>query len=134
MPKLDDTRRQRIKESIRVHNEIKAAFDGKRWESHHCRYCNWASNGRTFDEAMAADSAHIHSEHHEEDERYRAYAISIQDIVDSLHDHDCDMVLCSCICGCQVGPYCRQVGGLLCSDCVSRDAYEEKRHGVKRAA
>ena len=131
MPKLDEAVRRKIEERIAMHDAIRQSFKGHQWMSYSCYLCNWASNGRTFDEAYALDKEHIHKEHPVEDAQMRVHQVPMGEIIASLHDHDCTEVYCSCICGCTEGPFCGLLFGSMCSVCVVRDGRGDKEHGPK---
>jgi hypothetical protein len=128
MPKLDDAKRQSIDARLAKHKEIMDKYKGKEYCSQSCRFCNWASNGLTLDEAIAENEKHERT-HFEYDE-FEANMIGIDEIRDSLHDHECKMELCACKCGCKVGPFCTLIFGPLCSTCMVREGRGDDEHGL----
>lgn len=59
MPKLDEAKRQSINARLTKHKEIEDKFKDKQYYSQqHCRFCNWASNGLTIDEAIKENEKH----------------------------------------------------------------------------
>lgn len=132
MPLLSEQDRQRINEASDALKAIRDSFEGRQYFSMHCRLCNWASNGLTSDEAFQASKEH--EQHHKEYSAWTAAgdALTPVDTVAILHDHECVMASCNCICGCQDGSFCTFLFGRLCSVCVVRDRRGDKEHGPPR--
>jgi hypothetical protein len=128
MPELDEAKRQSINARLAKHKEIEEGFKDKQYTSQNCRFCNWASNGLTLDEAIAKNREHERA--HPEYEEFEANLLDFQEIRDSLHDHECKMELCSCKCGCKSGPFCTLVFGPLCSYCTIREGRGDDEHGL----
>ena len=108
---------------------ISAGFEDRQYISSHCRLCNWASNGLTWEESYQANERH--EEQHEE---YSAWTVASDalppwDTRASLHDHECALASCNCICGCEDGPFCTILFGRLCAVCMVRDGRGDKEHG-----
>ena len=95
----------------------------------HCHLCNWASNGLTLHEAIVINRGHENSD--PEWLEMQATVISTEEIVASIHDHECNMVTCACKCGCGVGPFC-DVMGDFCSVCTVRAGRGDGEHGEKK--
>lgn len=131
MPKLSDDKRKSIAERQAVTERIRKSFEGMQYTAQCCRFCNWASNGLTLDEARKANREHERI--HPEQAEFDANLLSISEIPQMLHDHDCDMQKCSCKCGCQDGPFCILVFGPLCSYCAVRDIRGDDAHGEQEA-
>ena len=131
MPKLDDATRKSIEERDKIWGAIRQSYDGKRWVPVCCFLCNWTSNGKTFKEAEAENNMHQQVYHSAELKALEEARIPIHEWWQSVHDHDCEMVLCSCICGCDGGPYCRQIGGALCPECSLGYGRGSDSHGIK---
>ena len=127
MPKLDDEKRAEIERKLATTRRIKESFEGRQLTSQHCRLCNLASNGLTFDEAIAENR--IHEQTHPELAELEAATISFRDVRDNLHDHECVMTLCSCKCGCTNGPSCVLLLGPLCATCIVRVVRGDSEHG-----
>jgi len=127
MPRLDPETKQSIDNRLEVHERITQSFKGRQYIALHCRFCNWASNGLTLEEAIAKNRKH--EAHHPEMAEWKANEIGISEIVDSLHDHDCEMALCACRCGCREGPFCHTVQGSLCSSCMIAEGRGHSEHG-----
>jgi len=130
MPKLTDEERALVAESGRLYN---VAFDSARpkYISLHCRVCNWASNGLSFDEALVTNQRHEYAAHpglKKWDDFARTHGGVFLDSK-ALHDHDCPETFCSCKCGCQVGPYCGIVEGALCDTCSIGAGRGDSTHG-----
>lgn len=87
-----------------------------------CNYCGWASNARDLDEACELNGAHERT--HPEYEEPK----SLEDFVASLHDHDCKMGPCVCICGCRRDAGCSVLFGPLCSDCLIASSRGDSAH------
>lgn len=128
MPKLTNSERKSIDERMAVHERIRATFEGRYYVYQTCYLCYWASNGRTLDEAVAANQEHISATHPSEEALMRETEVSLSEFRGIIHDHDCQMAVCSCIHGCSVGPFCQNLGP-LCSTCVVRDGRGDKEHG-----
>ena len=137
MPKLTDAERESIDARYDIHERIRAEFDapGRQWTSQHCYLCNYASNGHDFDEAIAADAAHIQAEHAAEDAEMQATTISVREARASIHDHDCELRVCVCLCGHGESSGdtlgCILVFGLLCGYCTVRAGRGDRDHGEK---
>ena len=127
MPKLDAEKRKSINERLALHEELRKSFEGRTYFTQHCHLCNWASNGLTFDEADEENQRHEAT--HPETAQIRVTEIDLWEVLLSLHDHDCQMALCSCKCGCQEGPFCVLVLGPLCSTCSVREMRGDSEHG-----
>ena len=131
MAKLDDGTRKSIDERLAIHARIHKSFEDNQWTSQHCCFCNWASNGRTLEDAIEANQEHIKVEHQAEKAEMEATAIPIGELRASFHDHDCDQQLCICRCGCREGPFCVLVLGRLCIPCTVREGRGDSEHGLK---
>ena len=83
MPKLSDEQRESVNRRLAVHARIRAAFEGRRYVSQYCFFCNWASNGLTLDEAAEANQKH--EDAHPEIAEYDRAEISLQELQDSFH-------------------------------------------------
>lgn len=129
MPKLSDNQRTSIEERLALHKEIEARYEGHQYQNQRCYLCGWASNGLTFDEAIAENRRHIQAVHAAEDALMKATTIPMQELRDSLHDHDCIERYCACMCGCTDGPFCALVMGALCSTCVVAGGRGHSEHG-----
>ncbi len=127
MPRLPEDQRQFVNTRIARHQQIKETFKGRQYTSQHCHLCNWASNGQTLDDAVTNNREHEAA--HPEWAEWVAATIPAQDLLDSIHDHDCDMRNCVCKCGCQQGPFCILIFGGLCSVCQIRDQRGDESHG-----
>ena len=132
MPRLSDEQRARLDRVNEVHQRIRQSFEGRQFTSQHCRFCNWSSNGRTFEEAMDANRQHEAT--HTEQVEYDSTHLAVSEIVASLHDHDCQMALCTCKCGCTQGPFCIILFGPLCSVCLVRSNRGYPECGEKQEA
>lgn len=132
MPRLSDDQRASVNARLALHERIRESFKGREWRSVHCYLCNWASNGRTFEEAQANDERHKQENHAAEDAEMKATEIPLPELRDSLHDHECVRERCICICGCREGPFCTLIFGPLCSVCTVRDGRGDKEHGKLR--
>ena len=120
MPKLTEAQRAKVRCVLEVHQRIRQSFEDRQFISQHCHFCNWASNGRTFDEALEANRHHQAA--HPEQAEYNAVELTISELQASFHDHDCTMASCTCKCGCTEGPFCDIIfnGGPLCAACLVR--------------
>lgn len=127
MPKLTDEQRTRINERLALHKRIRKTFEGRQYASQYCYLCNWASNGLTLDEAIEANDAHVKT--HPEDAEMKVTSIPMNELRDSLHDHDCVYAKCVCKCGCQTNVGCVLVLGPLCSTCLLRAGRGDSEHG-----
>lgn len=130
MPRLTDKERKSINERMALQVKLLESFKGRQFVSQHCRLCNWASNGRTLEEAIKANKEHEAT--HPEIAQFRETELSPSELVASLHDHDCQLEFCACKCGCQSGPFCVLVDGPLCSACQVRESRGDKEHGEKK--
>lgn len=130
MPFLDQETRARVAKGLAERERIRQSFVGRSFVSVHCYLCQWASNGLTYEEAESANRVHVWL--HPEDALMRAMPIGIRDLQRSLHDHECEMIHCTCICGCQDGPFCNVMGS-LCATCLIRDGRGDKEHSKKEA-
>lgn len=124
---LDKKKRKSIDERLALHKRLRDSFDGKKYSSQHCRLCNWASNGLTFEEAIRLNKEHEAT--HPEAAQIEATTIDPFELIASIHDHECKMELCTCKCGCQSGPFCTLVFGPLCSVCQVREMRGDSEHG-----
>ena len=118
MPLLDPESRQAYEQRLAVSRRIRDAFKDRQYRNAECRLCGWASNGLTPDEAWAANAAHERA--HPEYTEWDSSTIHISDVHKLFHDHECQMSLCSCLCGCQEGPFCALALGPLCGTCTIR--------------
>ena len=117
MPKLTDEQRVLIAESDRLY-ELAFRRSGPQYSQVQCRVCGWATNGRTFDEAVDLSRVHEYGAHPDL-KTWDAYQLHLAAFpIAALHDHDCPETFCSCKCGCRRGPYCGIIGDSLCVDCV----------------
>ena len=128
MPKLTDQERESINSRLRAHEAIMSRFRDKQYVSSCCRFCNWASNGLTLDEAWDANQKHEKT--HQEYDEWETTEISLRQLQRSWHDHDCEMGLCQCKCGCRQGPFCHTVLGSLCGVCLIREQRGDSEHGL----
>lgn len=127
MPKLSDDQRAQIEEHQKFY---KAAFDdytGPCYFSISCRVCSWHSNGVNLDEASRL--IHLHESMHPALAVFDAHHLPIELFSASFHDHDCEMGLCTCLCGCKEGPFCVLMFGSLCGTCMVRVGRDDKEHG-----
>ena len=131
MPKLDDATRKSIDERLAIHDRICKSFEGNQWISQNCFLCNWASNGRTLNDAIEVNQEHVKAEHPVEKAAMEETEIPLDLLRASFHDHDCDRQLCICRCGCQEGPFCVLVLGPLCGICTTRAGRGDSEHGLK---
>jgi hypothetical protein len=129
MPILSDEERAAIQARQDVHDRITAKLREVQYRSYHCRLCNWASNGLTIDEAWEANLAHERS--HPEYNAWTANTVPMSDIPKALHDHDCVIADCVCICGCSKSAGCILIFGPLCSVCVIRANRGDSAHGER---
>ena len=125
MPILETEKRQRINAQRARRQEIHDAMP--KYLQLHCKLCNWAVNALTFDDAI--EGVKVHQETHPEFEEWTTLTIPMNEIRDSLHDHECQQKKCSCICGCDDGPFCTLVFGPLCSVCMVRESRGDSEHG-----
>ncbi len=130
MPKLDAAKRKSIDDRLALHKRLRDSFEGREYVSQHCHLCNWASNGLTLEEAIEANRKH--EDTHPETAQIEATGISLKEIRESLHDHDCQMEYCICKCGCHDGPFCTICFGPLCSSCSVRAMRGDDEHGEKK--
>ena len=126
---LGEATRDNINERLAASRAVRAQFAGQHWMQHYCYLCDWVSNGRTLNEAIAANELHIRTEHPVEDANMSTAQLQFEEIRASLHDHDCDFQLCACKCGCKDGPFCTLVCGSLCSVCEVRTIRGDSEHG-----
>lgn len=49
MPEITSEKREDINRRLARRREIEDLFTESSWESQHCCFCNWASNGRSVD-------------------------------------------------------------------------------------
>ena len=133
MPRLDDAVRESIDSRLARHQAIRDSFKGRIWVSQSCRLCNWASNGRTLDDAVKANHRHQQRQHGAEMAALEESRVSAPELRASFHDHDCVMENCACKCGCTEGPFCILVLGPLCSVCLVRWGRGNDEHGEKGA-
>ena len=129
MPELPNDQRQSIDERLAFHRELRDHYKDRKYTSQQCRLCGWSSNGLTLEEAIQANKEHEAT--HPETAQIEATKVSFDELRGSLHDHECQMGLCECECGCQDGPFCTLVFGKLCSVCSVRDMRGDKNHGLK---
>lgn len=129
MPILSDEERAAIQARQDAAESIRAMFENRPYYSTHCRLCNWASNGLTPDEAWEASLAHEHS--HPEYEAWTTATVPMSDLLKALHDHDCVIADCVCICGCRESAGCILTFGPLCSVCIIRAIRGDSAHGEK---
>ena len=127
MPELDSEKRKSINERLALHEELRGHYKDRQYISQHCHLCNWASNGLSFEEALEANKKHEAT--HPETAQIAMSEIGIDEIRDSLHDHECQMAYCNCKCGCHAGPFCTLVLGPLCSVCSIRVMRGDNNHG-----
>ena len=128
MPKLDQETRTRHDSQRARRQEIEAAQP--RYVQQQCRLCGWASNGLTLEEASKANRQH--ESNHPEYEEWVNTAIPLAELVQAIHDHDCQMADCQCRCGCTEGPFCHLTFGPLCSVCSVREIRGDTQHGEKQ--
>ena len=131
MPKLDPDKRASIEGRLAVHQRIMDSFKDKQYLAQHCHFCNWASNGLSLDEAIAENRRHEEMDHATEVAEMQATYISMSELGDSFHDHECEMALCQCRCGCQSGPFCHTIMGPLCGNCMIAAGRGHDEHGKK---
>jgi len=131
MPKLSPDTRRDIERRSAIADRIHKSFEERQYTAQHCRFCGWASNGLTLDEAIAENGRHEAS--HPEQQEYDANLPSIDEVVHSLHDHECVYARCACICGCQESAGCILVLGPLCSSCLVRANRGDREHGESSA-
>lgn len=127
---MDDAKRESIALRSAITNGIRDKYKDKRWTSQQCYLCGYSSNGLTLDEAIVENKKHIQTEHAEDNRLMQENNLSIDEIRDSIHDHECDYHLCACKCGCQEGPFCTLAFGPLCSVCQVRDMRGDDEHGI----
>lgn len=131
MPRLTDAQRDSINRRSAATDEVRKRNRAlPQYYSQHCNFCNWASNGQTIDEVIAANSQHIQEQHAADMAIIEANRLELNEIPASLHDHECEKALCRCKCGCDAGPFCILVGGPLCSVCQVREGRGDDDHGV----
>jgi len=130
MAKLDDAKRQSINTRLAKHKEVEEQYKNRQYASLSCRFCNWASNGLTLDEAIEENEKHERT--HPEYAEWKANILGFDEIRDSLHDHECKMEYCACKCGCKDGPFCTLIFGPLCSVCQVREMRGYDEHGLPK--
>ena len=127
--KLDDKKRQSINERLALHEELRAHYKDRQYMGQQCHLCGWTSNELTLDKAIEANKKHEAT--HPETAQIAATEIGMDEIRDSLHDHECVRAKCACKCGCQEGPFCVLVFGPLCSVCTVREMRGDDEHGLR---
>lgn len=128
MPRLSNEQHKRIIEARDVQERILRSFVSRQYMSMNCRFCNWASNEHTPDLAIEANRNHEAT--HIEKVEWDAHLLPGSLIMASFHDHDCQMGLCSCRCGCKEGPFCSLTLGSLCSTCYLQKCRENTGHEI----
>ena len=127
MPRLTGEQRRKLDEHTTEVETIRVAFQDRQWIQQHCRLCNWASNGLSFDAATAENQRHEAT--HPESKRLAAIELPTSDLIASLHDHDCVEGDCECKCGCKEECGCKLMFGPLCASCLLRHG-RNSVHGV----
>ena len=127
MPRMDLNTRARIETQTARRRQIEEAQP--RYVQIHCHLCNWASNGLTLQEASQANRQH--EEDHPEYTEWTTLKVPLDEIVQVVHDHDCQMANCACRCGCTEGPFCQLTLGALCGVCSVREIRGDTQHGEK---
>ena len=129
MTEIDQALRADIQDRIARRRAIEDAMP--QYSSQHCRLCNWATNGLDWEETLTAAAAH--EEAHPEYQEWRSSTLSAKEIRATLHDHECTMVRCACVCGggggCSGGSAFCDIFGALCAVCAIRDGRGDKTHG-----
>lgn len=128
MPKLSEEKRISIDKRLARSQAITDKFKNKQYISQQCRLCGWHSNGLTIEEAIEENRKHEAT--HPELEEFNNNILDIDEVRDSLHDHECKMEYCVCKCGCKEGPFCSLVFGPLCSYCQVREMRGDPGHGL----
>ena len=130
MPRLTGEQRRKLDEHTTEVETIRVAFQDRQWIQQHCRLCNWASNGLSFDAAIAENQRHEATHPtFPESKRLAAIELPTSDLIASLHDHDCVEGDCECKCGCKEECGCKLMFGPLCVNCLLRHG-RNSVHGV----
>lgn len=130
MPEITSEKRDRINVRLARRKELEELFTSHFYMSQHCHLCNWASNGLSLDLAVKENKAHQRT--HPEWAEWESLEIPMGDLVDSIHDHECQMESCVCKCGCvdsSEGKFCTLVFGPLCGVCMIRANRGDSDHG-----
>ncbi len=130
MSELTNAKRKSINDRLAVRIRIRDSFKDRQYVSQNCSLCSWASNGKSLDEAIAANQEHMSTVHPNEERALRESEVSPEEMVESVHDdHECQMARCVCTCGCSQVPFCMLVFGPLCSTCFVREIRGDREHG-----
>ena len=126
MPEITSEKRDWINGRLDRRRAIEDSLT-EQYTSQHCHLCNWASNGLGLDLAVKENEAHQLT--HPEFAEWASLEIPMGDLVDSIHDHECQTALCVCKCGCVDGPFCTLTLGPLCGGCMIRANRGDSDHG-----
>jgi len=127
MPEITSEKRDWINRRIARRREIEDLIKPVGYTSQHCHFCNWASNGLSL--TLAVEKNREHERTHPEWAEWESLEIPMEDLVDSIHDHECVKASCGCKCGCIDGPFCTLTFGPLCSVCMIRANRGDSDHG-----
>ena len=126
MPEITSEKRAWIDGRLARRREIEDLFT-EQYMSQPCHLCNWASNGLDIELAVKANEEHQKT--HPEFAEWKSLMIPMEDLVDIIHDHECQMASCACKCGCVDSPFCKLIFGPLCGSCIIRANRGDSDHG-----
>lgn len=106
--------------------EVRGGYEG-RWAQAFCHYCNFASQSRDMEKAIAANARHERK--HPEYKKPLTMAEISAEIAAEHAAHDCKPAPCVCICGCRLMVSCTTGWGPLCTTCGLRDIRGDEEHG-----